>query len=179
MTANYHPWRLAGWTAAAALLLVPLVAMQFTQEVKWDWRDFATMGTLLLVIGGSFEFLARQSASRAYRAGAALALAGGFLLIWVNLAVGFIGSEHGDANLMFAGVLAVGCSGAIVGRFRPAGMARAMVATAVAQVAVAVIASAARLIPVEDGISVELVATAGFAALWLAAAWLFARAARA
>ena len=60
----------------------------------------------------------------------------------INLAVGVIGSEENPANLMFGGVLAVGIVGAVVARFRPRGMARALVSTAVAQTTVGVIAPA-------------------------------------
>ena len=35
------------WGGAAALLLLPLVAMQFTEEVQWTWHDFVIMGVML------------------------------------------------------------------------------------------------------------------------------------
>jgi len=41
-------WRIAAWAAAALLLLLPLVAMQFTDEVVWDVADFAFAGALLV-----------------------------------------------------------------------------------------------------------------------------------
>ena len=40
-------WRTAVWGTAAFLLLLPLVAMQFTNEVNWDATDFAVFGTML------------------------------------------------------------------------------------------------------------------------------------
>jgi hypothetical protein len=42
-----------------------------------------------------------------------------FILIWMNLAVGIIGSEDNPANLMYGGVLAVAIVGAFMVRFRP------------------------------------------------------------
>src|SRR3569623_2014811 len=36
-----NPWRLAGWGAVAALLLLPAVAMQFPRDVAWTANDFA------------------------------------------------------------------------------------------------------------------------------------------
>jgi hypothetical protein len=54
----------------------------------------------------------------------------------MNLAVGIIGSEDNPANLMYGGVLAVGIIGAIIARFEPHGMARALVATTLATSAV-------------------------------------------
>ena len=45
-------WRIAGWAAAALiLLLLPLVAMQFTDEVNWDVADVAVAGALLVGVG--------------------------------------------------------------------------------------------------------------------------------
>jgi hypothetical protein len=60
----------------------------------------------------------------------------------MNLAVGLIGSEDHPANLLYAGVLAIGFIGAILARFRPSGMARTLFATALAQALVPVIAMA-------------------------------------
>lgn len=47
-------WRLAAWTIAALMPLLPLVAMQFTDEVDWSASDFAVFGTMLLVAGSTF-----------------------------------------------------------------------------------------------------------------------------
>jgi hypothetical protein len=76
----------------------------------------------------------------AYRAAAGVAFAAALILVWMNLAVGLIGSEDNLANSMYVGVLAVGIIGAIVARLRPHGMARALFATALAQALVPVIA---------------------------------------
>jgi hypothetical protein len=76
----------------------------------------------------------------AYRFAVGVALAAALLLAWMNLAVGVIGTEDDLGNLMYVGVLAVGIVGALIARFRPHGMARALFATALAQALVAVIA---------------------------------------
>lgn len=162
---------LALWGAAATLLLLPLAAMQFTDEVEWDLADFVVFGAMLVGACGSYELATRVSRDRAYRAGAGVALAAAFILVWMNLAVGVIGSEDNPANWLFAGVLGVGGLGALVGRFRPGGMARAMIATALAQVLVALIAVIA-------GWGSIFPLTALFVAVWLVAARLFSRAAR-
>jgi thiazole synthase ThiGH ThiG subunit len=60
----------------------------------------------------------------------ALALVAAMLLVWVNLAVGIIGSEDNPANIMYLGVHAVLILGALLALFRPQGMARALFATA-------------------------------------------------
>lgn len=81
-------WRIAMWGAAAVLLLLPLVAMQFTSEVAWDPADFAIFGVMLAVACGAFELAVRLTRQPAYRVLAGLALAGGFVLLWAQLAVG-------------------------------------------------------------------------------------------
>ena len=63
----------------------------------------------------------------AYRFAVGMALAAAFLLVWMNLAVGVIGSEDNPANLMYFGVLAIGFLGAIIAELRPQGMARDVV----------------------------------------------------
>jgi uncharacterized membrane protein (UPF0136 family) len=69
----------------------------------------------------------------AYRFAAGLALVAAFLIVWLNLAAGLIGIEDDDpANLLYAGVLAIGCIAAIAARFQPRGLARASFATALA-----------------------------------------------
>lgn len=84
-------WRLAMWGGAAALLLLPLLAMQFTREVNWSAGDFLAFGALLAAACGSFELATRFARSRAARIAAALLIAAIFLLVWVELAVGIAG----------------------------------------------------------------------------------------
>jgi hypothetical protein len=103
-----NPWRWVGWGAGAALLLLPLVAMQFTDEVKWDLADFMFAGALVVGVGVSYELAVRKTGSRACRAGVAIALATAFVLVWANAAVGIIGSQDNPANAMFHGVPAAG-----------------------------------------------------------------------
>jgi hypothetical protein len=136
-------WRLAAWSTAVLILLLPLVAMQFTDQVNWGLGDFALAGALLFGTLLTFELAVRSTGSLAYRGAVGLALAAAVLLIWVNLAVGIIGSEDEPANLLYACVLAAGLAGALLARFQPAGMARALFAAALAQALIAVLAVAA------------------------------------
>jgi hypothetical protein len=169
---------MAAWGVAGGLLLVPLVAMRFTDEVAWDVADFVFAGVLIGGVGLGYELAVRTSRDRAYRAGAAVALGAGLMLVWINAAVGIIGSEDDKANLMYAGVLAVAVTGAVVARFRPAGMARALVATAIAQGLVAAVALAFGMASPVAGPGEILALTGSFAALWLLSAMLFRRAAQ-
>lgn len=119
-----------------------------------------------------------MSARNAYLSAVGVALAAAFLLFWLNGAVGIIGTEDNAANLMFGGVLAVGIVGAVMARFRPHGMARAMFATALAQALVAVIVLIFGLTSPLSG-PVEILALIGFfVSLFVGSALLFRYAAR-
>lgn len=73
--------------ATGLILLIPLVAMQFTKEVDWSHRDFAIMGLLLFGMGSLFILVARRVAhSRRLLVGALFLAA--LLYIWAELAVG-------------------------------------------------------------------------------------------
>ena len=164
---------------AACILLLPLVAMQVTDEVRWDLADFAVAGALLVGTGLLYELAARRAGTVVYRSAVGAALAASLLLIWVNLAVGIIGEPDEPANVMYLGVPAVGIIGAIIARLRPQGMARALVATALAQALVTVIVLVRGLGAPATG-PLEVVALNGFfIALFVGSAWLFRLAARA
>lgn len=166
------PWRPVVWGAAAMLELLPLLAMQFTREVNWTGFDFLVFGIMLLVACATFELGLRMSNNTAYRAGMGLAALAGFLLVWINLAVGVIGDEDNPANLMFAAVLLTGGVLALAGKFRARAMVRALVATAVAQAIVGVVVIVGAL--GDEAIAVCAV----FALLWLTSALLFRVAAK-
>ncbi|MEO8375400.1 MAG: hypothetical protein ABI471_09250 [Sphingomonas bacterium] len=160
-------------------MLAPLIAMQFTSEVAWDLADFIVLGTLLLGVGAAYEFLARKTGNIAYRLAVGLTLAGLFLLVWLNAAVGIIGTEQNDANLTFVGIIAVGVIGAIAARFQAVGMARTLVAMGLAQILVAAIALIGGLGSTGPAWPNDVLGLTGvFTALWFASALLFRRAAR-
>ena len=96
----------------------------------------------------------------------------------MNLAVGIIGSEDNPANLLYLGVLAVGILGAGFVRFRPRGMARTLLATALAQMLVPVIALIIWRPSLEEapGIVGVFTLNAFFAALFVVSALLFRQA---
>lgn len=147
--------------------------------MNWSLFDFAFFGAMVLGVVVVALLARRKSRSPAYRFAAGVALMATFLIVWVTGAVGIIGDEGNDANLMFFGVLAIGVVGSLIARFRPVGMSRAMFATAVAHAAVAVIAVVGKL-----GVGGAawpwdvVVSTAFFVMLWLLSSWLFRKAAR-
>lgn len=125
----------------SCILTIPLAAMLFKAE-GWAWGagDFIAMWILIAGVVLAYKLVTGQSVSGAYRIAAGVALATGLILVWINGAVGLIGSEDNPANLMYAGVLAVGVIGAVIARLKPMGMARALSATAIAQLLVPVVA---------------------------------------
>jgi hypothetical protein len=170
-----HPWRIAGWGFLLALLCLPAVVMRVAPDsgVNWTASDFIFAAVMFALVGTGIE-LAFRSGKRVYRAAAAVAVVTSFLLIWVNLAVGIIGSEDNGANWMYVGVLAMGLSGSLVARFEPAGMQRTMTVLAVAQLLTGVIALIGRLGVGDPNWPLDVVgATLMFTALWGTSAALF------
>lgn len=166
-----NPWRASGWGLAALLLLLPAVAMQFTAEVSWTAGDFIVAALMLGVVGLAIELAVRASPSLPYRAGAGVAVAAGFLIVWANGAVGMIGNEDNPYNLLFLGVIPLALAGAAIARFRAAGMVWAMSLAGLAQAAIAI-----------GGMPQDPrggVLSAGLASLWALSALLFRNAAKA
>lgn len=164
--------------AAASLLLIPLVAMQFTDQVAWGVGDFLFAGILLAGASIAFRLMTRKSGNWVYRAAVGLFVAATLFLIWANLAVGLIGSEDNAANLMYAGVLAVGLTGAAIARFRAHQMALTLFAMAAGQTLIAIIAIIAGQHRIPGSSVAEIVNVNGFfAVLFIVSALLFRHAA--
>lgn len=167
-----NPLRPFIWGGAALALLAPWVAMQFAPgEVQWKPGDFLVFGAMLAIACGAYEVAARLSGNGTYRLAMGVAVIGGFLMTWANLAVGLIGNEDNPANLLFFGVLTLGLIGALMARFRAPGMVRTMLAMAVTQALVTGYVMWA-------GRPREFILTAFFIFVWLASAQLFRKASR-
>jgi GNAT superfamily N-acetyltransferase len=163
---------------AALILLLPLVAMLVTDEMNWGPIDFALAGVLLVGAGAIVELAVSRAGTPAYKAAAGVALGAALLLVWAYLAVGILGETGDRADLMYGAVLAVGLLGAVLARFRPHGMARALLATALAQAVVAGIALLAGKHEAAVSSVTEILGVNGlFVALFAASAWLFQQAA--
>lgn len=78
--------------AVPALLLIPFIAMQFTEDVKWSLFDFIVMGILLLSAGLTFELILRKVKNTKQRIVFGIVLFIVFFLVWAELAVGIFGS---------------------------------------------------------------------------------------
>lgn len=78
--------------APLALLLIPLIAMYYSDEVHWTLIDFAIMGVLLLVAGMWTQRVVKRVKSFPRRATYIILVILLFLLVWAELAVGIFGS---------------------------------------------------------------------------------------
>ena len=76
----------------ALLLIIPLIAMQFTDEVNWTMMDFVIAGVLLLGTGLLFDLIMRKIKNVKYRTRISLTLLVVLFLIWAELAVGIFGT---------------------------------------------------------------------------------------
>lgn len=171
--------RRLAWGGSAFLLLLPLIAMQFTAEVNWGPEDFIVMGILLSVCSGVVDLASRRASNLSFLFGVIIAVGASFLLIWINLAVGIIGSEDNPMNLMFFGVILLTAIGAAITRFRAGAMARVMFLGAGALgliAAVTLYVGWNRFEP--PGAAGVMAIIAFFAALWLISGGLFRQAAR-
>ncbi len=85
--------------APAFILLLPLVAMQFTDEVDWGVFDFVFAGALLAGTGLLLELAARNANNIAYRAAAAA----------IGVAAVVLGeADDAPGLVLFGGLLIVG-----------------------------------------------------------------------
>ena len=70
---------------AAGLLLIPLIAMRFTDEVNWTPMDFVVMGAMLLITGLGIDVALRIVKATWVRVAAVAAILFGFLMVWGTL----------------------------------------------------------------------------------------------
>jgi hypothetical protein len=73
------------------ILFIPLIAMQFTEEVNWTFSDFVVAGFLLFGFGFVCEIIFRNIKKINYRIFFFIVLTLLFLIIWADLAVGIFG----------------------------------------------------------------------------------------
>ncbi len=164
--------------AATLILLIPAVAMQFTAEVDWSLGDFLVMGALIFSVGLAFEFVMRKGGNTFYRVAFGIAALMTFGLIWVNLAVGFVGSGPNLPNVLLGLVPFVGVIGAIITRLRPQGMARTMYAMAIAVMLAPLIGVVVNRPKLDEGVAAVLGMTAFISLVFVVSGLLFRNAAQ-
>ena len=159
---------------AGIILLIPLV---LTLLGKWQWHQpvfYVPAYVLLFGASLTYDLVAKKMESKAYRFAVGLAVGTAFIVSWVNLVR--VSESQNVANLMYYGVPAIGAIGAVIARFQPRGMARALFATALAQVLVPMIMLFFWRIRPAPGVAIEFGGSTFFATLFVASALLFRRA---
>jgi len=86
----------------AIVLALPIVAMQFTDEVVWTLADFVVVGVLVATIGIAIELAVKRAGSRAIAVGIAV----------LGLFAGFWGRDADAPGLVLLGIalLASACA---------------------------------------------------------------------
>jgi hypothetical protein len=164
----------------ALILLIPLLGNHFVEGWNWDLLGFVRIGILLFATGLTYELVTRNVDTIAYRAGAGVALGAAFVLVGGN----FVQRADGvnPAAVIYLLVPLVGIIGAAIARFRPAGMARALFATALAQalaLAIALMIRNPQVTPWTAAVARGFGGNAFFGLLFVGSALLFRTAARA
>lgn len=74
------------------LLLIPLVGILFSDQVKWSLFDFAVMGSLLLLLGTGIDLICKKITKQSSRLIYISILILSFLVIWIEIATGVFNS---------------------------------------------------------------------------------------
>ncbi len=171
--------KLTEWTIVIALVVLTPVLL--TLLATWHWRPAAFVLAFILLLGGArlvYELVAKKKLSnKSYRSAVGVALAAVLILVWMNAAVGGILGDD-PANMMYFGVLLVGCTGAIIARLEPKAMSHALFATAFAMALIPVIAIIVGTPAFANGLVAVFGLHAFFAMLFVGSALLFRRATR-
>ena len=167
--------RLAGTSErGVAISILSRMVRGMPADVMWRHEHRTATTDASSTTGGRMD-----TARTWYRLGVGLAIAGLALLLWGVMAMGVIGMEGDPFDLLYFAVLAVGILGSVIVRFEPSGMVRVLLAMAAAQAAITVIALLVGKQESPVSSVAEIVGlNAAYVGLYLAAAWLFRRAAR-
>ena len=168
-TSLLNGWRIAGWGALLALLILPAVAMRFTPEVSWTASDFIFAAIILAALGIGGEIALRVGRDAPHRSGIGIAALGGFLTVWINGAVGMLGSENEPTNLIFIAMVGVAIVASFLVWFRPSSMRWIMAVLSAGQFMVGIAAGLWTM----PGHAVEWGVLGFFALIWGAAAACF------
>lgn len=74
------------------ILSIPLMAMQFTEEVNWTISDFLVMGILLFTTVFTIDFVLKKFKTLKSRLILTVGIVVLLALVWAELAVGIFGS---------------------------------------------------------------------------------------
>lgn len=153
--------------ATFLLLLIPLIAMQFTNEVNWTIFDFVVAAILLFGTGFTYKLLTSKVKSFTQKAAIIVAIGSSLFLVWTNLAVGIIGSEDNPVNIIYFFVIGIGIAGAVMSRFKSRGLSLTMFAIAIILLLIAFAVLIYAWTQSDDFKTNELMAYIGFHGLFI------------
>ncbi|MFN7165271.1 MAG: hypothetical protein ACK4P2_10690 [Hyphomonas sp.] len=172
-----HQGTLIAAGVTLALLMVPLIAMRYTDDVQWTLFDFAVAGSALFVTGIAFNLFLGRTGNLAYRSAAAIALGATLLHFWANSAVGMIGPETDDFNRAYHLIWILGLAGAAFARLRPGPMSYVMLGMALGHAGLGWAALELGKQGESPSGTLEIFSVTGaFSGLFLLSAWLFSEA---
>ncbi len=83
-------WRLALWALLGVLLLLPAIAMLFTDEVRWTGADFIAAAAIFAVVGCAIELIVRFVDQSGLRTALVYGVILAALATWADGAVGIL-----------------------------------------------------------------------------------------
>ncbi|WP_221391545.1 hypothetical protein [Dyadobacter sp. NIV53] len=179
----FHTMQTTGKTLTektAAVISIALIPLFLTLLAKWHWKPGVFVLAFVLLLGGAsltYELVNKKKmGNKTYRFAVILAVGAVLVLVWMNVAVGGILGDD-PANMMYFGVLLIGCIGAIIAHLEPEGMSLALFATAFAVALVPGIALMLGTPAFANGVAAVFGLHLFFAMLFAGSAMLFRRAA--
>jgi len=165
------------WIPPGVIFAV-LVGLTLAGKLDWGVMDFVFVTVILFGGLGAYRFVSGRGQGRTFHLAVAMSLATALSMIWVTLAVGIIGSEDNQANIMYVVVLGIGLLGSIIARFRAPGMKWTMVWVTIAQFAVTILAYTIWKPETEEHVFSTVILNLCYVMLFLSSAVLFHRASR-
>ncbi len=164
------------WAAAIIVWSIPLVAQHWTSQMAWSLADFGMFGGLVAGVALALVHVSQSPHPWSYRLAAVIAAATAATVIFVNAAVGLVGADGADANLMFFPIAAAAVAGGVFWRQDPHALARLFLGVGATQIGWSGAVILFGLIP-ESGRYIwdGFVSATLFGGFWLFAALLFRR----
>lgn len=80
------------YSVATLLLIIPLIGMQLSKEIKWSLPDFIIAGFLLFTTGFTIDLIMRRVKTKAFQFICIALVLIVLFLTWAELAVGIFGT---------------------------------------------------------------------------------------
>jgi uncharacterized membrane protein YoaK (UPF0700 family) len=158
--------------------MMTLGGLNLIGQLNWGVGDFVFVAVIFFGGLAAYRFVSRRGQGSMFHTAVVLSLVTALSMIWITLAVGIIGSEDNQANIMYVGVLGIGLLGSLIARFRATGMSRTMVTVTMAQLVVTVVAVTIWKPETEEHAFSTFILNLFYVMLFLSSALLFRRASR-